>query len=65
MSLCCIYHKEFPMRVVEDDVGDQMVTTGEWFNHPNCIKEENYHEKQIRQQPRKRRKHGENASQSS
>lgn len=64
MSLCCVYHKSRPFRVVEDELADQLVATGEWFKHPNdvLVKEDSKNEKQIRQQPRKRCGNGEHPS---
>ena len=64
MSLACVYHKTQPMRVVEDDVREEMVATGEWFKHPldvHKIKEEGNHEKQIRQRTGKRRNNGQDS----
>jgi hypothetical protein len=66
MSLNCVYHKSLPFRVVEDDVANELVASGEWFRHPhdaNGIKgikeKESKHEKPIRQQSRKRCSNGE------
>lgn len=63
MSLSCIYHKSQPFRVVEDEIAEELLATGEWFTHPNCIKEEINHEEQIRQRTRKRRSNGKDSSQ--
>lgn len=65
MPLACIYHKEYPMRVVTFEERDKLVALGEWFNHPSCKKEETNHEKPIRQQSRKRRIDGEHPSEAS
>lgn len=63
MSLCCVFHKVYPMRVVEDLQREVMVATGEWFKHPNCKTEKELNnEKPIRQQPRKRRSDAKHSS---
>lgn len=50
------------MQVVSDEVKAELMATGVWFDHPNKAKEmRDYHEKQIRQQPRKRRSDGEHS----
>lgn len=65
----CIYHRDQPMRVIEQDNEDEyirLLSSGEWFDHPNKAKEykEMNHEEQIRQQPRKRRVNGKASSKS-
>lgn len=32
--LCCVYHPVFKYRVVEEDVRDNLLKTGVWFNTP-------------------------------
>ena len=52
MSLCCIYHKTLPMQVMEEENADKLVSSGNWFRHPNDVhkvKKEITHEKPIRQ----------------
>lgn len=64
MSLCCVYHKSKPFRVVEDELADELVATGEWFKHPSCtIKEEINHEEPIRRRTRKGRGNGNDSPQ--
>ncbi len=58
----CIYHATYPMRVVSNAEKDELMATGDWFDHPLKVKEQHINEEQIRQQPRKRRKNGENTS---
>lgn len=58
--LNCVYHLTEPMRVVNDEDKAKLIATGEWFDHPNKVKELKYHEEQIRQHARKRRSDGEN-----
>lgn len=59
MSLCCVYHKTHPFRVVEDEMAQQMVATGEWFYLPTDVnkQKEITHEKPIRRKPRKGSEH--------
>jgi hypothetical protein len=65
MPLACIYDKEGKYRVVPIEQREQLVASGEWFSHPKgYLNKEIKHEKQIRQQPRKRRSNGENSPQS-
>ncbi len=56
MSLNCVYHKTQSFRVVEDEIADEMVASGEWFRHPNDVnkQKEITHEKPIRRKSRKR-----------
>lgn len=61
----CLYHPTDGMRVLEEseeEIYKQLLETGVWFDHPTKAKEmrANY-EKQIRQQPRKRRVNGEHS----
>jgi len=53
--LCCVYHVNKEMRVVEQEEADKLVATGVWFNSPYEAKEvrEKY-ERQIRRDKRKR-----------
>lgn len=66
MSLCCIYHKTQPFRVVEDEVANDMVATGEWFRHPNDVNKQKElpHEKSIRRKPKQRSSDGEDSPKS-
>lgn len=66
MSLACVYHKTLPFRVVEDDVREKMVATGEWFRHPNDVnkQKDESHEKPIRRITKQRRSNGKNAPES-
>lgn len=63
MPLTCLYHKIAEIRVVKDAEVDDLVATGQWFKHPNDIKEKDTtNEKPIRRNSKQRRKHGEFSS---
>lgn len=51
----CIYHPTYPMRVVDNEEYEKLLSTGNWFKNPNEAKEvrEKY-EKQIRREKGKR-----------
>jgi len=50
----CIYHPTYPMRVVNNEDYETMLSSGEWFKHPNEAKEVRIkYEKQIRRDQRK------------
>lgn len=65
MSLQCIYHRNGKMEVVEGDVAERMISSGEWYDHPLKAKKakENKHEEQIRQHARQRIEHSKQPSQ--
>ena len=68
MPLACVYHKTEKMRVVSFDERNEMVASGEWFNHPSCktietTDKEIKDEKQIRRRARKGRSNGEHETQ--
>lgn len=68
-NLNCVYHPIHKMRVVNDFEKDQLLATGEWFDHPTKAMEAkgNKHE-QLQQKPRlhtARRQRGANLKQSS
>jgi len=63
MPLTCLYHKTLPMRVVKDAEVEDLVATGQWFKHPNDVKEKELtHEKPIRRHRKQRRSNGEHST---
>lgn len=62
MSLCCIYHKTYPMQVMEEDEADKLVASGEWFRHPNDVTKGDNHEKHVQCSTRKRSVNGKSTS---
>lgn len=61
MPIACIYHKTQGMKVVSFEEREKLVASGEWFRHPNDLKEKE-HEEPIRQQSQQGRKHAKHAS---
>jgi hypothetical protein len=62
MPIACVYNKVEGMRVVTFEEREKLLATGEWFKHPNQVKEEPNHEEQIRRVPRKGRRNGKQPS---
>ena len=64
MTVTCVYNKLDGMRVVSLDERAQLLSTGEWFDQPNCkYNDEDYkNERQIRRRTRKGTNERENTS---
>jgi hypothetical protein len=60
MSIYCVYHRKFSMRVVDEDERQDLLASREWFDHP--IKEEIINERPIRKCARKGKNDGESSS---
>lgn len=55
MSLNCIYHPIHPMRVVEDEEKDKLISSEGWFDHPSLasLAKEDYEKKRLQRSKRK------------
>lgn len=63
MPLVCVFHPVYDMRVVTYPERDELVASGQWFNHPNDAKKvREQHERQIRREPGERCSDGEHTS---
>ena len=64
----CIYHPNYPMRVVNDDEYQRLLKTGEWFKHPTDAQKFKESQNELLEKQRlhsQRRERGRNIKQSS
>jgi hypothetical protein len=63
MPLVCVFHPVYNMRVVTYPEREELVASGQWFNHPNDAKKvREQHEEQIRRESEQGCEHGEHTS---
>ncbi len=57
MTVACVYNKKREMRVVSFDDRNRLLSTGEWFNNPNCYNDGvEKNDGQIRRRQRQRKR---------